>query len=182
MDSLRQWLDKVRADLADLCRPHVDPTAKLSPGVRFLMVDLGEGWSYAAVSDTAPFEVSDANEAFSSIRVIEHHLNEQGDLYGDFEFIAPHLVRLGRAIEHIEGVCPIQEDAERGRKVIGAASAGGKCNATFSKKEKLEVAALVDVLVGKGLSRTDACRRVAGDYGVSYKTIERAFKATTVTS
>ena len=170
---LKDWLNRAREDLADHCRPFVDPDAVLTGDTLFLMVDLGEGWTYAAVSDPSRFEPTDVNEAFSSIRAIERHLDEQGNLNGDLDFLAMHCVRLGRVIERIENGRPLEADAATGKRVKEAAAEGGRNNAALNSQQKQEALRLVAELVGKGLSKTEACRRVGRDFRVSGKTVSR---------
>lgn len=194
-DQLRAWAERfnqpasqvileLRTSLAVLVRPFLEgPLTKeewMQPlGVTCYGLDLGDGAQVFRERGELPDDVRWGIEALAEIRIIERHLDDDGNR----DFLFKKALRLGQICQRINTL-PLVADANRGRKVLESAVAGGKLNRAFDEKTETLLVQKVQELVEDGTKKTTAAKQVAIENGneAQWRTILRAYDSVTDTA
>lgn len=173
LSEIREWLKPIA--MAVLEGPLEKDKTSPAPGATYRNLDLGEGPQIFRVrlpenGSVETEQALNAIEALDEIRVVELNVGSNQD------FLFRATLRLGRLIERIH-VRRHEPHAQCGHKVLEAASAGGKLNASLTPEQKKEAAEKVAALISEGESQNVACATVGKGYKRSKETIARAYRA-----
>ena len=153
--TIPEWLAKFLDDFEEIVKPFADTN-----GRTLYLVHFGDKWQMCRLADDLPNEARNALEGMNLVKTFLHHIDDDGTLTGNLEWVIQCSYSLGRLVERIPS-WQFVDLAAIGQSTRKAQSDRGKQKRIFKTDEEKQQAFEI---IGRYFNPptvpiTEACKR-----------------------